>query len=817
MKNFLLSAVVAFLISFVAPVAATAGVLTSLDWASGSQPEVRLGVQGTPKYEVQVLEHGLRLRLHLKATSIGPKVAGLGQQGIVKGVFPYLADAGQGVNIDFLTRRPAALHVQPVAGGLRVGVVATAAATAASASAPATAAGNYLEGMTYSTLPGNKIQLRLQMSAAPVPPAVFRLDNPPSVVLDFPKTRLHLAQPHLQVGVGSVVSATAVEANGLTRVVLDLVHNVPYKTFIGHRSVTLLFSDEVTRIASAAPQQTLQFASAARPGHHRLMNIGFQRGPEGDGQVKVQLSDPNVGINITRRRGQIIVDFLHAHLPQSLQRQLNVADFATPVQAIDTFARGHDVRMIIKPSGEYQQLAYQAGRTFTVDVKPPSAEAVAARGRKYTGKRISMNFENISVRSALQVLADFTHLNFVTSDAVTGSLTLRLENVPWDQALHIILDAKGLAMRRVGNVVMVGPQQQMAAQEKARLLAAQEAAKLEPLESVLIRVNYAKASDIAALLKSIKPVNALPNHVMPFSTVNYGSKSATESNSLLSSRGQVTVDERTNSLLIQDVPEKIRQVRKLIAQLDQPVQQVLIEARLVEATDDFSKSLGVRFGSTQQTTTGSTTTTQVPNLGGITTSSGTDSYNVDLPSTGNGAIPPGTIGLTLAKLGTANLLNLELSALQTEGKGKIISSPRVITANQKEAVIEQGQEQFFNLGFGQSQVKKAVLGLDVTPQVTPDRRVILTVNITDDTFTDAVAGTLNTKKITTQVLLDNGQTVVIGGIYTRNHLNTVDKVPFFGDLPLLGWLFRNHATSDQRDELLIFLTPKILSASLALH
>ena len=795
---------------------ATAATVTGIEWAPGPSPVLEVHLSGSVKYEAATLAHGLRLRLRLPDSALGPKVGDLSANGPVKGVYPYLADGGKTVNIDLLMKSPGALKVSSTPGMLSVAVLSVAGRPMPQA-APAAGTINELTSMSYVRLPGDQIQLRLGIVGHAVPPVAFRIVSPPSIVLDFPHTRLVVAKPELKIGAGAVVRAVAIAAGNRTRVVLTLVKNAQYSTFVGHHSVSLVIQNPETPIAGVTTgPRTVQFAKPSVAGKHRITTVNFKRGPEGDGLVDVRLSDPNVGINITRRHGQLIVDFLDTHLPSALERRLNVSDFATPVQTIDTFTRGRDTRMIIKPSGPYEQIAYQTGRKFTVDVKPVSAQATVVQHKKYTGKKISMNFNRISVRSALQVLADFTHLNFVTSNAVSGNLTLRLENVPWDQALQIILDSKGLAMRRVGNVIMVGPEKEMAAQEKARLEAEQEAAKLQPLESVLIRINYAKAADIAALLKSIKPVNSVPSHFMPFSNVNY-SKVTTESNSLLSPRGQVTVDPRTNSLLIQDIPSKIREVRKLIAQLDRPVQQVLIEARLVEATDNFSKSLGVRFGSTIASSNGSTTVTQVPNLGGITTTSGLDNFNVDLPSIGSGAIPPGTVGLTIAKLGTSNLLNLELSALQAEGKGKIISSPRVITANQEEAKIEQGQEQFFNLGFGQSEIKKAVLGLDVTPQVTPDKRVILSVKITDDTFADAVAGTLNTKKITTQVLLDNGQTVVIGGIYTRNKLNTVDKVPVLGDLPLIGWLFRNHAVNNQKDELLIFLTPRILSPALNLH
>ncbi|MHB1951974.1 MAG: AMIN domain-containing protein, partial [Acidiferrobacteraceae bacterium] len=562
--------------------AAVAGTVTGIEWAPGPSPVLEIHLSGSASYTVKTLAHGLRLRVRLPGSVLGPNVGDLGANGDVKGVYPYLADGGKTINVDVLMKSPGALRVTETPGLLSAAVLSRAG-TPAQAGEAVNGQVNELTSMSYSRLPGDQIQLRLGISGQVVKPVTFRIDSPPSIVLDFPHTRLAVTKPELQIGAGAVVRAVAVGAGNRTRIVLTLVKNAPYSTFKGQHSISLLIQNPATAISGATTgPRVVHFAAPAAEGKQRITNVNFKRGPEGDGLVTVRLSNSKVGINITRRHGQVIVDFLDTRVPGPLQRQLNVGDFATPVQTIDTFPRGRDTRMIIKPSGAFEQLAYQTGRKFTVDVKPVTAAATIARHRKYTGKKISMNFNRISVRSALQVLADFTHLNFVTSNSVSGNLTLRLENVPWDQALAIILDSKGLAMRRVGTVIMVGPQKEMAAEEKAKLEAEQQAAKLQPLESVLIRINYAKAADIAALLKSIKPVNSAPSHFMPFSNVNY-SKVTTESNSLLSPRGQVTVDPRTNSLLIQDIPSKIREIRKLIAQLDQPVQQVLIEARLVEA------------------------------------------------------------------------------------------------------------------------------------------------------------------------------------------------------------------------------------------
>ena len=419
------------------------------------------------------------------------------------------------------------------------------------------------------------------------------------------------------------------------------------------------------------------------------------------------------------------------------------------------------------------------------------------------------------------------------SDTVKGSLTLRLKDVPWDQALDLILDSKNLAMRRKGNVVTVAPAPEVAAKEKANLEATKAVVELEPLVSELIQINYAKAIDIASLLKSIRQVTttALSQEHPVFGSSATGAsieKSSSVANTLLSPRGQVTVDKRTNSILIQDTPGKIREVRRLITQLDQPVRQVMIESRLVEANDNFSRSLGVRFGTKYRGTNSSgdssavsgsvSDSSSIVSAGSLPVSSG--GLNVNLPSGGIGGLPAGAIGLTIAKIGTNALLNLELSALEQEGNGKLISSPRLITANQKLARIEQGQEQVYTtsvLGVGSLITKKATIKLEVTPQITPDDRINLDVNITKDSFTNAVAGTLNVKEIKTQVLLDNGETVVIGGIYEQDMNNTVTKVPVLGDIPLLGWLFKGKEVKDNKTELLIFLTPRILSDNLSMH
>lgn len=789
---------------------ATAAELRSLKWAGGA---LELHVDGAAKHETQSLEDGKRLRLKLFETKLAAGIGDIDGRGRVKGVYPYLAENGGAVYVDLLLSEAGSLSVEPASFGFRLAIGSAAASAPESEGQQRlqdgadTASGNAIEDIIYTKLPGDRLQIKLKMSEAPDMPVAFTISNPPRVSLDFRNTKVKLPKRTVRIGEGAVASVVAVEAENRTRVVLNLVKPVAYETHLERDGVTLIVESPVSAIAGTQKPKTTQFASAVRGGKHRLNNIDFRRGAGSDGKVIIELSNPGIGINIYEQAGEIMVDFLDTSVPQDMQRRLDVVDFATPIQTIDTFVQGRNTRMVIKPKGKYEHLAYQAGNMFTVNVKPVIVQPGEEKKPDefgYTGEKLSLNFQNIDVRAALQVIADFTNLNFVTSDTVKGSLTLRLKDVPWDQALDIITKAKGLAVRRKGNVVMVAPSDEVAAREKADLEATKQVLELEPLVSELIQINYAKAGDIAKLLKSVKAVTgSVPN--VPKDSVVTVSKVETESNSLLSPRGQVTVDERTNSILVQDTAGKIREIRKLIAKLDQPVRQVMIEARLVEATDTFSKNLGIRFGTTNNVVTSGVSIDQTATLAG-------SNLNVNLPAAG----AAGNLALTIAKLGTSSLLNLELSALEEQGKGKIISSPRLITASQKKARIEQGQEQIIPT-FDGTETKKAVLSLDVTPQITPDDRIILDVEITKDNFVEAESLRMNTKRMNTQVLLDNGETVVIGGVYEQNELNSVNQVPFFGDLPLLGWLFKNKGVRDDKTELLIFLTPRILAPALSLN
>ena len=823
---------------------AQAAEISSISWDEGSaQPTLKIRLNGKASYQTENLEGGQRLRISFPGTTLGADVLDVDGRGAVKGVYPYLADNGTAVHVDLLMTEPGSLKIEESADGYRVMAVtggadtvgATPSAPAAAAEVPAAKVAsdkNMIQDMKYAKLPGDRIQITVQMSKAPPTPAAFTTNNPARIALDFPNTGVAMDKSSLRVGEGVVASVNAVEADNKTRLVVNLVRSAAYTSVIEGNSYTLTIDNPASTIAGTQAPKTTRFATAPRPGKHNLKNIDFRRGPQGDGKVIIKLSDTGVGIDIREQAGEIIVDFHDTQITSELQRRLDVVDFATPITTIDTFAQGKNVRMVISAKGKYEQLAYQAGDEFTVNVKPIVVKPGDEKKKDelgYSGEKLSLNFQNIDVRAALQVIADFTGLNFVTSDSVKGSLTLRLKDVPWDQALDIIVSAKNLAVRRSGNVVTVGPADEVNAKDKAALEAGKIVQELEPLTSELIQINYAKADDIAKLLKSIKAVEGVPSATAnPALATSADTKNAgTDSNTLLSPRGQVTVDARTNSLLIQDTPSKVREVRKLISQLDQPVRQVMIETRLVEATDNFARNLGVKWGVVRQDTIGNNQVTTCGTLGcnvdilnGNTVKIGGNGLSVDLGSDALGAgTSVGSIATSIMHLPNNAMLNLELSALEQEGRGKVISSPRLITANSKKARIEQGQERVFTtsvLGVGSTVTKKAVLALEVTPQITPDDRIILDVVVTKDSFADATAGLINKKEITTQVLLSNGETVVIGGIYEQQLADTVTRVPFFSDIPLVGWMFKKHNRFDNKVELLIFLTPRILSDSLNL-
>jgi type IV pilus assembly protein PilQ len=692
-----------------------------------------------------------------------------------------------------------------------------------------------LDDVQFSSLPGNRVQVDLVMSGAVRQPRSFTTDTPARIALDFPDTTSNLTKKTFSIGVGVVRSVVAVQGKGRTRVVLDLVKMVPYQTRVeGNHFYITVEGGDIAAASTAAPaaagEVSALAAKSATP--FKIDAIDFRRGVNGEGRILITLSDASIPVNVHEEGGKIVLDFAGTSVPKELVRRLDVVDFATPVTMVDTFPVGKDTRMVISATGNYEHLAYQADRHFTVEVKPVTKAAKEAAKKNeagYSGEKLSLNFQNIDIRSALQIIADFTGLNMVVSDSVKGSISLRLKEVPWDQALDIILKTKGLGMRKMGNVMLVAPSAELSAREKEELEAQQKITELEPTHSELIQINYAKAADIAAFLRAKGQSGQATTGV---------AGTAAPSSSLLSDRGTVTVDERTNSLLVQDTASRLAEIRKMVTQLDIPVRQVLIESRIVIANDDFERDLGARFGVTNVSkngnsgvisTTGSATGNDtVVNSALSNLSTGTTPYPVTMPSLDNRlnvnlpvASPAGSIGLAI--LGKNSLVDLELSALQAEGRGEVISNPRVITANQKEATIEQGVEipyqEASSSGATSVSFKKAVLSLKVTPQITPDDRVIMDLSVTKDSVGQVFAGvpSINTREINTQVLVENGETVVLGGIYEQTRTKDVNKIPLLGDLPYLGVLFRNTQQVDDKVELLIFVTPKILKESLGVH
>lgn len=675
-------------------------------------------------------------------------------------------------------------------------IVAFLARAAFAQSAPAT-----LDDISFTTLPGDRIQLKLDLSQ-PVPePLSFATDDPARIALDFPGVGLNVPRKNQTIGVGMARSVAAVEAGGRTRVVLNLLRLVPYESRVSGDKVfiTLNASQDST------PAESRLITSAqdiGQPGGNLIENVDFRRGERGEGRVVVTLSDPSTAVDTRQEGSKVIVRFFGARLPEELARRLDVVDFATPVASVDASQSGKDVRLVINAKGNYDHVAYQSDNVFSVDIKAISKaeqKEIAKKKFGYTGEKLSLNFQNIEVRAVLQLIADFTGLNLVASDTVGGTLTLRLKNVPWDQALDIILKTRGLAMRQSGNVILVAPSEELAARERQELEAQRQVEELAPLRSEFVQVNYAKASDIATLLK-------------------------TDGNSLMSERGNVAVDDRTNTLLVRDTADAIDAIRKMVMKLDVPVRQVLIESRIVIADDNFNRDLGVKFGFSQSGRYNEDNQYFVggkrpgdTDFGGNVAFNTNDLENfiVDLPI-GN---PAGALGLAIVAI-PDTLLQLELQAMQTEGRGEVISNPRVVTSDQREAVIEQGTEIPFqeasSSGATSTSFKKAVLSLKVTPQITPDDRVIMDLAVNQDQVGQEFSGvpSVNTRSVDTQVLVDNGETVVLGGIFEQITRDDTTKVPFFGDLPYLGPLFRQNSLRDEKTELLIFVTPKILKETL---
>jgi len=703
-----------------------------------------------------------------------------------------------------------------------------------------------LTNLAFARISGDRVQLDLRIEGEPGEPVVFRTVEPPRIALDFfGMTNGSGKQVH-KVGISAVDSVVLAEDEDRMRMILNLQNPADYSLEQMDNGLVLTIlagtsapkAGPATEAVARASNFTLSEDFGLRGGGaqpHEISNVDFRRTPNGAGRLIVKLSDTELAVDLQEIGGEIIAVFSNTTIPSELEQRLDVTDFATPVSTIDAFADGRDVRMVITPNGQFKQSSVQSGDTLVIDIAPLSkAELEAARADEfgYTGERLSLNFQQISVFAALQVIADFTGLNFITSDAISGNLSLRLKDVPWDQALDVILQTKGLAMRQKGNVVWVAPAEEIADKERQALEARQEVGELAPLVSELIPISYAKADDIAGILKSIKPVESGITQ-SAFGSVSI-SEITTVENTLLSSRGSVTVDQRTNSLLIQDTALKLREIRELIAKLDIPVRQVQIETRIVEATDDFSRNIGARLGfarvvqdadvigpGTADVFSGATVASNAATrLEG--TLDNTDALSVNLPAGSLGDESAASYAFSLARFGSGflSLLDLEISALQAEGRGRVLANPKILTTDKHEARIEQGQERQITFGsaFGTSatQGQVAVLSLTVRPQITPDDKITLDVEITNDSF-EGVDDTINTKRIETQTLLENGETVVIGGIYQQEEGELVTKVPFLGDIPIIGNLFKKRQTVNNRNELIIFLTPRIIDPALALQ
>ncbi|MEO5692334.1 MAG: type IV pilus secretin PilQ [Usitatibacter sp.] len=703
------------------------------------------------------------------------------------------------------------------------------------------AAKNAVESVNFSSVQGGKILVKIGLKEPlAVAPQGFAVTNPPRIAIDLPETVNATGRTQIEAGEGDLRSVSIVQTANRTRLVMNLTRNLTYtQSLDGTQLIVSIDASQAATttaaVATAPSAAPTVFAEAGAPSTVRfnLRDVDFRRGNTAEGRIVVDLSSANIGIDIRQQGRQLVVDFINTNVPRNLVRRLDVGDFGTPVRFVDTFEQGGNARIVVEPRGIWEYSAYQTDTQFIVEVKPVKEDPnrlLQSSTPGYAGEKLSLNFQNVEVRAVLQVIADFTGLNIITSDTVGGNLTLRLKDVPWDQALDIILQAKGLSKRKNGNVVLIAPTDELAAKEKLALEAQAAVTDLEPVRTESFALSYAKAEDLQKLLSN-------------------------KEQRILSKRGAASIDERTNTLFVQDSGGRLEEARRLIQQLDVPVRQVLIEARIVIADDKWGRQLGARFG-TQSAfnsrnynfgVSGTNFDTALP-LGNNPVSRGSasliypggnaqDLFN--LP-TGVGTIPlgaqpeqlnvnlpvvgaAGSLALSILNLGSGNLVNVELSALEADNRGKVVSSPRVITADKKKAVISQGTEIPYLTasasGATTVSFKPAVLELAVTPRITPDDRIIMDLEVKKDSVGVIFANipSIDTKKVTTQVLVDNGDTIVLGGIFEQTTRTTVDKVPFLGDLPFIGAIFRRTAKQDDKTELLIFVTPKIVKDALTIR
>ncbi|MCQ4257380.1 type IV pilus secretin PilQ [Stutzerimonas stutzeri] len=675
---------------------------------------------------------------------------------------------------------------------------------------PALLAAN-LNSLDVASLPGDRVELKLAFDE-PVPtPRGYTLDQPARIALDLPGVTSKLASKNQELGVGNARSVTVVEAQGRTRLIVNLTSLVPYSTRVDGNNLFVVLGEAgapaTAAVATPAAQSPKVSPVAAIPQGKSINNIDFRRGEDGSGDVVITLSDPSISPNIEEQGGKIRVSFAKTQLPESLRVRLDVQDFATPVKFVDSSSKADGASIAIEPTGRYDYLAYQTDDKLTISVKPLSeadAEKRKAEHFTYSGEKLSLNFQDIDVRSVLQLIADFTDLNLVASDTVQGNITLRLQNVPWDQALDLVLKTKGLDKRQIGNVLLVAPADEIAARERQELESQRQIADLAPLRREVVQVNYAKASDIARLFQSV-----------------------TDKGGESEDRGSIAVDDRTNNIIAYQTQERLDELRRIVAQLDIPVRQVMIEARIVEANVDYDKSLGVRWGGNlwagdkwNAWGKGGNLGVEDGDEGQVGRFPGIRETPVNLPFVDLGAVGA-TSGIGLGFVTNNAILDLQLSAMEKTGNGEVVSQPKVVTADKETAKILKGSEvpyqEASSSGATSTSFKEAALSLEVTPQITPDNRIIMEVKVTKDEpdFSQAASTggipAIRKNEVNAKVLVTDGETIVIGGVFSNTQSKSVDKVPFLGDLPFVGRVFRRDLVQDRKSELLVFITPRIMN------
>ena len=679
------------------------------------------------------------------------------------------------------------------------------------------AQGNSIESFDVAQQGGNVVVRITTKEPLKSAPPSFTVANPARLVFDFAGTSNALGRNVQQVGQGELRSMNLVQGSDRTRLVLNLSRTVAHQVVLEGKNMVVTLSSVASAPTGAAAGQGANFAEGKADTKHAIRDVDFRRGKAGEGRVVVDLTDTNNGIYVRQQGQNIVIEFLKTSLPENMRRRLDVVDFATPVQTVSAFQQGENVRMVIEAKGQWEHNAYQSDSQFVVEVKTVVIDPakLSQRGR-YVGEKLSLNFQNVEVRAILNVIADFTDLNIITSDTVGGNITLRLKDVPWDQALDIILQTRGLDLRKSGNVIWIAPRDELATREKLALESQSQINELEQTRTEAFQMNYQKAADVQKLL-------------------------ADPAQRMLSKRGSAVVDVRTNTLFVQDAPSRLEEVRKLIARIDVAVRQVMIEARIVEASELFNKNLGARLGvhdfsaaghrilgnnSPRFHFGGGLDDTGGHAAGGVqggTTSFIPGSLGANMPAAGLNSFGAGQFSFVLFNSKLTQFLNLEISALEADGKGKTVSSPRVLTADQVEAVIEQGTEipfqQATSSGATSVSFRKANLSLKVKPQITPDGNIIMTLDVNKDEpgATTPAGIAITTKHIKTEVLVENGGTVVIGGIYDQRDRNDVSRIPFFGDLPYIGFLFKNSVSTSSKTELLVFITPRIVNERLTVR